>query len=229
MLRRVLFAAVAVAAVSVCGSAGAVPVLDQASVPEAGLISPSHGAIGGATLVLPSVTGETFTVGLNGELTRIDIGVFNFSLDQPANGFQFDLYGAGPAALFSTHVAAGDVPRLHLSTSTWDEMPIIDLSGAHLHVQSGDQMAFVLTPDPGQIFTTALVQEADGAFLSYGGGFAFMVDQFNPRDPINNGTADYAFRTYVQTGVPEPAQWVLMLLGFAGAGIALRRMGAIAA
>ena len=62
-------------------------------------------------------------------------------------------------------------------------------------------------------------------YLSLGaiGGAAETHDGGTTWSPWYEGLAGVAVDIYGSTGVPEPAAWTMMLVGFAGVGFALRR------
>jgi hypothetical protein len=49
----------------------------------------------------------------------------------------------------------------------------------------------------------------------------FVFADFGPYDALSSG--DFTLSSVTQTVVPEPALWAVMILGFGGAGMALRR------
>jgi hypothetical protein len=211
------------------GGATASPVLDQSSVPSTGVIAHSTG--GGVTLFLPQLAGQSFTVGLSGKLTEIDVGVFDFdTFDPPSEGVTFSLYdtpgGTGPS-LFTRHLDAQSIPYFYLGGSGWGSLHQFNLTSAHVSVHPGEMMSFVLTPDAGTVVTLSYLFSVDGQPLSYSGG-SMLVGPAGALLPsytfLSNGSpvpANGAFRTYVT--VPEPETWALMIGGFGLVGAQLRR------
>lgn len=215
---------VAIAALSIACQAQAGVTLDQQSVPQSGIVAMTSAA--GSQVELFNPIGQTFTVGLTGTLSRIDVGVFQFSVDQSTADAQFSLLsssGGTQTVLFSTAIPLSDIPVLALGVSTWGQAPSVDLSAANIQVQAGEQLEFRFTPVTGGSQWPTLLSYVDGQSLTYSGGTGTAVVGGTRFDLPN---LDYAFRTYVD--VPEPATWALMLLGFGATGSMLRRRRPVA-
>lgn len=87
------------------------------------------------------------------------------------------------------------------------------------------------------IYTTNYTNGVSGTFTAGVNGFAAVFSNLNPPVGTSGGTFNYSqvgyqsiasTRTVLVTnavtgGVPEPATWTLMLLGFGGVGYTLRR------
>jgi hypothetical protein len=213
MLRSGMFAAVAMAAVFVSGSAAAGVVLDQQSVPETGVVA-SQGWQGSG--LSQFAVGQNFTVDVTGTLSHLDVGLFHAPFVTAGN-VQFQLLDGSGATLFSEDIAAAQIPELDIGSTLWTQIPTIDLSAAHLHVDVGDHLAFTLRADSADDSADFLLSFVNGQPITYGGGTSFLVvgGQHLPTQ------ARYAFRSYV--AIPEPAEWAILVLGFGGAGVVLRR------
>lgn len=196
-------AASALILLSAPGTAAAAVQLDQFSVPETG----SFSFISGTGLgYYYGYVEQSFTVGLDGDLDRIDVGVSNQG--SAAGGVRFDLMDAGGGALASVQTPITDLPE----HPYWNYAGLMkfDLSSAGISVASGDLLRFRLTPyDDGGAFIDGIGQS------EYSGGSVTTGGDAYPYD--------LAFRTYVNvSAVPEPGVWALVIVGFGLAGGALR-------
>lgn len=182
------------------GTAAAAVQLDQFNVPETGFF----GAIFGAGFGSPIE--QSFTVGLDGHLDSVDVGLME--LFTGSGGVRFDLIDAGGGVLASVQKPAADLPDSYFH---YDALPKFDLTYAGISVASGDLLRFRLTPYGDS--TTAINFIGQSA---YGGGSLSTGG-------LNFPASDLAFRTYVDvSAVPEPGVWALMIVGFGLAGGALR-------
>ena len=197
-MRRLGLCAATAALVAAATSATAAT-LDQSDVPETGFVGALNA--GGSTVMLPTVTGQSFTTGRSGTLDRIDFAMFR--LLPTGLGATFNLLYDSGASLFSEHFAPSAIPLLVLSSTDWSAAPSVDLTSLDLSVTAGDHFTFTLTPDAGDDPWTALLYFADNTSFSYAGGTIVVGD--------------------VPASVPELTTWVLMVLGFGAAGAALRR------
>jgi hypothetical protein len=215
-------------------------VLDQSDIPQSGVIA-NAGATGGSALN-GNRLGQSFSVGQTGTLSEIDLALIR-TVDTPASDIQFDVRDTSNQVLFSSTIPGTAIPLFKFALTTWDMIPRIDVSGANLQVTPGEELWFTLAPSP-NTSQTALVFEADGKLITYPTGELFNFTAAGPTgvsSPIFGSTGDYGFRTFVnvadppppvifppggqpgEDAVPEPAQWMLMLLGFGGMGAVLRR------
>lgn len=206
----------ALVACSLATAAHAVPTLDQASIPETGAIPlPSEGFAPGGIAVLS----QTFTAGLSGTLTRIDLALVGSPFERADGGFTVSLRTPESVELFSTYVDYAAPPNVF--GANWPDIPSFDLSAAAIVVAAGQQFWIVISADalddPSGV---SWLHGAGGTPFSYGGGDGYV--SFFGGHPTATGR-DMGFRTYVDTAVPEPGAWVLMLAGFGLAGAALRR------
>ena len=185
----------------------ATPILDQSNITF--LTFGGEGAPGSA--VSPSQTvAQTFTVGISGALTQVDLGIYRdvgaigdvtLSL-LPVSAFpSFDLN----ASLFSTTIAITSIPLLTTSLTT------VDVSAASLGVQAGDQLAIVLSRSVGPGVPSVVWQDSHFLF-PYEGGETFVA---HPPSPVwLPVSGDHRFRTWVDpTAVPEPSTFLLLAMG----------------
>lgn len=204
-----LFAGIAIALMlTATAPASAVVVLDQEYSPDPSL-PPSGGAIVGQD-IRDTVfkMGQTFTVGLTGVLSAIEVRAFkdaaifeNLTLDlRTPNG---SLPGLAGATLASAVLSAGDIPDSIASFISFD------LSGADIAVTAGDFLSFVLSSPSDHRNPASYIITNSGAEGGYDSG-----DGFLGRGPGGNtfsATNDLFFRTFVD--VPEPTPLAVMALG----------------
>jgi hypothetical protein len=214
-----------ISALAVVLSASAVPAgaalnLDQFSVPETGVIAQFD-----ISAVLPfpppPVTGQTFTVGQEGILSRIDLGVFGNRFTAVPSVL-FSLRDSSDTVLFTQTLTSAQLPLMQIGSTDWSSIPSIDLAGAGIQVHPGEAMSFTVFPTTNAQFRAGILFGADGVNFDYAGGTLFQdFGTFVLRDNL-----DLAFRTYVESptvaGVPEPAGWALLIVGVGLAGSALR-------
>lgn len=194
-------AAGALILLSAPGMAAAAVQLDQFSVPETGSISSMGSERIGQYY---GYVEQSFTVGLDGDLDRIDVGVSR--VDWAIGGVIFDLMDADGGALVSVQALIADLPGTY---SNYGGLMKFDLSFAGISVANGDMLRFRLTPAGDSTYIDSIGQsEYSGGSVTTGGwGYP----------------GDLAFRTYVNvSAVPEPGVWALMIVGFGLAGGALR-------
>ena len=162
---------------------------------------------------------QSFTAGLSGLLTRVDLHMErNAAVTQEllfdirtAPGNDVSEPDVGPNILLSVAVPASEFS----TTAGWTT---IDLAAQGLFVSAGDELAIALqSDDPGGV-AGVTYQWSDG-----GNGSGYLPGLKHIRTATSNWTAqtgsnDFLFRTFVDpTAVPEPASSsVLALLAFAG-------------
>ena len=152
--------------------------------------------------------GQTFTVGLTGVLSSIEVRVLkdtdifeSLTLDlRTPNG---TLPGLAAATLATAVLSPGDIPNAVTSFVSFD------LSGAGIAVTAGDFLSFVLSSPSQHRSPASYTITNSGAEGGYDGG-----DGFLGRGPGGNTftvTNDLFFRTFVD--VPEPAPLAVLALG----------------
>ena len=179
-----------------------------------------------------SYFGQSFTVGRAGTLSNIRVPVFNFGAPAyeltfylvPISLSDFPLQSNARTVSFNS----ADIPSLGVGQDISDinGWLNIDYSSFNISVQPGDQFGLVFngpTPfvDPGPDGTVAWLLSLNnfGAehMLNFSSGIRDYSNQggFFPYDSAG-------IATYV-SGVPEPDTWIMMILGFGIAGLALRK------
>jgi len=213
-VKRGLFVAAALSGFSLAASAQASAVIDQFSMPEAG----PTGSASGTGLWGDLSNGQTFTAGLSGQLTRIDLAVIRSAFLGGQGGFALAVERLSGEQLFSTHVAFADAP---ISGPDFSEMLQVSLAGVSVRVVAGQKYKIVIEHDPGNpLGAGGWFYEFGGTNLSYSRGEALGIHPSLGEFVLD---IDYGFRTYVDTAVPEPEIWALLTLGFGTVGAALRR------
>jgi hypothetical protein len=162
---------------------------------------------------------QTFTVGLTGTLTQIDLNVFfpheDFSRFTDPLSIQLRTTVGGTPT--NTVVDAIAVAPQNLPT---DRFALTAFSGFGVNVTAGDALAIVLTTGPNGNFGWGL-----GA-CCYGGGAAHWTPNGGAFVPISFPEApEFLFRTWVEADVtptPEPGTMLLAATGVA-AVVARRR------
>ena len=180
----------------------------------------------GGSIISTQEIGQTFTSGITGKLTRVDLQIRQISSDAPVADLLFDIFPSsngfvptGPA------IAAGSISRDIIPTfiPVNGDFVSVDLSAFNIMVTAGESLAILLrNPNPGGY--SWIEAFGDG----YAGGTSFIRQ---PPDPIFGfiPAIDQGFRTFVDPGavvaqVPEPGTFALLGLGLLGVGIARRRL-----
>ncbi|HEV2567740.1 PEPxxWA-CTERM sorting domain-containing protein [Sphingomonas sp.] len=181
---------------------------------------------------------QTFTAGTAGRLARIEFQAFNMSPQ----------LGALKLSLIDGDYAAGARSVLAVQYTPFPALPSspaaragttvsFDTLDAGFVVAAGTRYSVLFEAEvaPGLNFAgivvgtaTAPVPGQQPTFYStdYAGGqlFGFTNGVFN----TTPSRFDAGFQSFVDTSVPEPASWALMILGFSGTGAALRRRKRVA-
>ncbi len=199
------------------GLANAIPVLDQSYVPSGNQVS---GFGQGFEMA------QTFTVGLSGALTQVDVQIFI-----PFRGASEDLYWGlhrtttgvpNETSVLDGFIAAASVGSNTASFSS------IDLSAAPFMVTAGDVLAISL----GKGSTTDTFQWTSGPSYSsgaaYGRSSSPAFPGFETWSPTRF-TLDVGFRTFVDSAfvapIPEPSTWLLIAASLPGLVLWRRKRG----
>lgn len=201
----------------VAGSASATVVLDQASVPEAGV---AFALSAGGLVPSGAPLGQSFTVGVTGMLDHIDIGLFTQG-GPSINPVTIKLLNNSGGVLLSRTYDPSTVPALSLGGTLWQDLFRFDVSSANVQVTAGQVLKWSIY-SPGEYPHVSIINQYNNSTIQYAGGDALTFYYGPTGHPF---TTDFAFRTYVDNGIasaPEPGAWALMLLGFGLGGTALR-------
>lgn len=178
---------------------------------------------------------QTFTVRNTGKLTSVEVqvGLSGYSHYSPVTDDLLMRVIATDASgnpdidqVLASHL----IPRTHPALASRDEMIPVDLSSLDLQVSAGDTLAIALSSDHTYYDEngTRRRDEYDYVWMlrtrnSHPGGdfYLYSLNLFGPEpwhwmdnyDPPDN-TRDMGFRVFVE--VPEPAAWLLALLGLGG-------------
>jgi hypothetical protein len=175
-----------------CTAVSSVPVLDQSNTTF--LTFGGAGAPGSAVTSGQTVA-QTFTVGVSGSLTTIDLGLYkdpgtigDVTLEiLPFSVFPtFDF----SASLYSTTIPITSIPLLTTALTS------IDVSAANLSVTSGEQLAIALHRSAGPANSSPWVvwQDSDPASPYPGGSFFVFHPGFTQWLSVSG---DHRFQTWV--------------------------------
>lgn len=215
-----LVAGIAVAfMLTAVGSANATPVLDQEYTPDPNLPPVGHAAVGQNALGHVLNMGQTFTVGITGILSAIEVRVAkntaiieDLTLDlRTTNGA---LPGPAGAILATASLSAGDIPDTLFSFISFD------LSDAEINVAAGDFLSFVLSSTAQQGRMDAYRISNSGAEGGYDGGIGYSA---RGNGTLFTPTNDLMFRSFVDVQVSEPGAIIPLIAGLAVIGLVRQR------
>jgi hypothetical protein len=219
--------------------AGAAEIIDQST-----LLTATTGTNFVASSILRSVDtpssriqSMSVTAGKNGRLSRVDVQVYQLPGSGDLNlGIASGTAGQpGFATLGFFTVARSSVPTDVQSFG--GALVSVDVSSLGFDVVSGTVFSIVLDAGGQAVganrFGWVFGESADGTdfntlqVASYAAGFnQTSADEGVTWTP--NGL-DRSFRTWVDTGVPEPGSWAMLIAGFGLTGAAMRRRRVAAA
>lgn len=219
MLFRKLSATLAAAAGLTLATAGqAAPLLDQEYDAFAA------GADSAVLLNTNFAHAQSFTVGIAGQLTSMEIQIRRTNLDPPISDLTFDILPIqggipGGTPLASGSIASASVPELDF---TDDSFVSVDLTSFNLFVGVGEVLAIALEYlDSGSY---NWLSTPVGNF--YGAGAQFVSLPPGPFD-IELVNGDLGFRTFVDPDatppVPEPGTLASLAFGLLAFGFARRQ------
>lgn len=213
--------------------AHAAEILDQSSLPATGSFTVTQTQeMGVGSGQETNVIGQSFTPGMSGLLSRIDLVLTN-ALTTPVSA-TLRLFGPSPnnnnpmqfwwanAPLASRTVSLPSYIIPFNGTFNRALIPSIDISAIGFQVTAGQQifMTLTFTGQNSVVWPMAL----NGQVFSYAGGTA--LSGRSDGTPIGQlSSFDLGFRTYVTqvSAVPEPATWSMLIAGFGLVGWTMRR------
>lgn len=207
-------AAVITAFFSVISASSAAPVLDQQNIGSVGAaVLTSDDSVSG--LVLQA---QTFTASLTGQLTSLNLALFQFSGQGNVNVSINSVSGGLPT---TTSLGQVSIDSSSLSTDPFmTTLTNFDFSALDVYVTAGQTLAIVAsatTPDTAIGWSASSIDVySGGENMAYSPSFGWIYYQ-----------GDNIFQTFVDTArqpgeVPEPATVALMGISFLGLA-ALRR------
>lgn len=207
-------AALLIATVTVPGSVRAAPVLDQ-----------SFDASGGSFLsgiTSSQELAQTFTVGLTGLLTSVDVQIRNFGASLPLLLDIRSTSGGAPVEPNAPVLASASLPPASIPGT----VGFVSFGFTPFAVTAGDVLAIALRASPGQGgFAYGWQGDAAGG---YGPGQRYLrtpgtVTWFGGGSLSDQ---DFGFKTFVDTAavaVPEPTSLALFATGLLALALMLRR------
>ena len=175
--------------------------------PAAGFGAPAKDGYG--TVTITDLAGGK----LGFDITLDDGASFNVNNNSQHHAFTFDLKGAGVTiSSLTTGFSVNTGGPFAQDPFGKDWQHAISYTGAAKQGKAGSSLSFVVD-DTLHDLTTASLQLGD----IYGGKKIYAsADIFQNKATGNVGAT-------MTTGVPEPATWAMMLVGFGGLGVAMRR------
>ncbi len=158
--------------------------------------------------------GQTFTVGLEGTLSQVDVYLSRFG--PTTEDLVFQLFSTDSNGLPLTQLGSNLTLAPANVSTTVPDFEIFDVSAFNIDVEVGDVLSFVITKNPnvssfGYILPFSTTQ-------LYSGGQP--VQRIATWSAATGATRDYGFRTYVDV-IPEPG--VLSMIAISSITLLRRR------
>jgi len=224
-IRAFCLAATLVGATS---SAHAVVTIDQSSFDAAPVTDYGYTGMVPTGFPVHQTHLQTFTVGVTGTLTQLDVKVANYA---GSGAMSFLLFNNG---WLGEGVASGSYGNVLFSsnftnsTSDQDFRTVsFDMAAAGIAVTSGQVLSFsVRSAEAYGVINSVKIARTG---VDYEGGKGYIASNIGLRY-LDYGTADLQFRTLVDApavdpigAVPEPATWAMFIGGFGLVGASMRR------
>jgi PEP-CTERM motif len=242
LLGRALVLALCLAGITAVQPAFAAEVIDQSALVGPLPVAPQAGRILTFAGTRPqgytnALVGQTVTAGMSGLLSRIDVQVFNLN-PQAIGILEFGLFdgdaSAGGSLLGSEALSLSLLPGGPLLSQPGVIFGF-DVSSLGYYVTAGQRFSFGFRVNGPNSDSAAFVI-GNGSrpnpnappvlnYNSYAGGALLFSNNGAPLAAFSQ--ADLGFRSWVDTarqrGVPEPATWAMMIVGFGAIGGSMRR------
>lgn len=209
--------------------AGCICCVANVSLLNAATLDQSQTAIDGGSVGFKGGAfrrGQTFTVGLNGELDRVEVKIGQFSSLPPTGNPMMSLYSA-PTGIPSAFLGSVSTDKANVPVDNdvyLGNFVAFDVKLLHISVQAGDVLGIVMDTEMVDDLYFWMDKENDpyprGAAVSQFGNGPWTPDSLIYPDL---GEQDRAFKTYVNE-IPEPTTIVLATL--TGLAWAMRRKAA---
>jgi len=205
----------------------------SATLAWAAMTAPALAAIEALTVITSNpraLSNPPFSLGwnfsVNEDVTLVQLGFYDRLGDGLADAHAIGLWSSGGSLLRNVTIfdGTGDASNGELAASNFryrDVTPLLLTAGSTYYLGATYASARDAFEFSGPEAFASIDQITVIGGVQQNGGFVF------PARPIAGGTLvvgpNFRIAGDAVAPVPEPAAWVLMILGFGGAGVALRR------